>query len=269
MVYGQRPGDNGHQGYWQQWRPAGVRSLPQCRYRQPDGAQGPGRCGQERYEPHGHRAGGGGRRDGRQRHARSSGPLGGAPRQYPQLIQLSQAEQRSYGPPDPQPSPVPRPLSRAGGPRRFPAPFAAGGAVLIAAVIATSWVIHHRAPQTCAQQYTAWENRAGTSEAAAMRAEGNALNAAGKTNDIKAADTALERMGSYATADETHPMPACADPAGFWPQVLSATRAAGDNASAAPGLAGLIIAEAPLKPVAGIEAELNAELERTAATKAS
>jgi hypothetical protein len=141
--------------------------------------------------------------------------------------------------------------------------------MLIAAVIATSWVIHHRAPQTCAQQYTTWENGAGTAESAAMRAEGNALRAAGKANNIKAVDTALERMGSYAAADETHPMPACADPAGFWPQVLSAMRTAGDNASVTPGRAGLVIAEAPLKPVAGIEVKLNAELERTAAAKAS
>jgi hypothetical protein len=300
-VYGQRPGDNGHQGYWLRRQPPGVRSLPQCRLGHRDGARGPGRCGPgrcgpgrcgpERYEPRWHPAAVAGRRQPEwrhdwQRYAQRNEPRGAATRQYPQLIQLSRAEQRSYGWPAPQgpshwpshgPSHGPSHWS-SHGPRRAPragwrprslSPVAAGGALLIAAVIATTWVIQHHAPPTCAQQYAAWRSGTGSSETAAMRADGSALSAARRARNTLAADTALKKMGADASADEYHPMPACADPAGFWPQVLSAMRAAGDNASVIPGLAGLVTAEAPLRPVAGIEAKLRAELERTASAGAT
>ncbi len=238
MVYGQRPGGNRHQGHWQARQPAG-RPLPQCRYGQRGGAPGPGRYGLERFDPGGHPARGGGRRQpsgwryGRQRHDQRNGQQAGASRPYPRLIQLSRAEQLAYGAPAAPPH-APASPSRPGGRARYLAPAAAGGAVLIVAVLAALWVFHQRAPQACAQRYAAWRSRTGTSETAAMRADGNALNAAGTARDVNAIDAALEKIGADATADESRPMPGCADPAGFWPQVLSAMRAAGDNASAAP-----------------------------------
>jgi hypothetical protein len=139
----------------------------------------------------------------------------------------------------------------------------------LAAVIAVFWVLHHHAPQTCGQQYSSWKSAAGAPEAAALTADGNELTAAGKAEDIKEMDSALEKIGADAAADKAHPMPACADPAGYWPQILSAMQAAGDNASVAPGLTGILTAEAPMKPVPGHEARLKTELERTTATKAS
>ena len=58
-------------------------------------------------------------------------------------------------------------------------------------------------------------------------------------------------------------MPACADPRGYWNAVLARIHAAGDNAASASGLSALILAEAPLQAVPGLQAQLKAELKRT------
>jgi len=58
-------------------------------------------------------------------------------------------------------------------------------------------------------------------------------------------------------------MPACADPHGYWKQILTRIKAPGDDAGAASGLTGLLLAEAPLKTVPGLEKKLGAELKRT------
>ena len=119
--------------------------------------------------------------------------------------------------------------------------------------------------ETCKQQYAAWKAGPGKPEAAAIETDARALIAAGKAEDIKSMDTALEKIGADASADEAHPMPACADPKGYWNQYLAAMVAAGDNASATPGLGGILTAEAPMKPLNSIEAKLHAELKRTTA----
>lgn len=59
------------------------------------------------------------------------------------------------------------------------------------------------------------------------------------------------------------PAPACADPHGYWRQILARIKAAGDNAGTASGLTGLILAEAPLKAIPALEKKLDAELKRT------
>jgi hypothetical protein len=270
MGYGQRPGNYGHRG---NWRPPTGRSLPQCRYGQRDCPREPGRYRRARYDPCGHLAGGGRGcrppqwRYGRQRYEQWNQQRGYPPRQYPQLLQLSQAELRGYGPPGGPLPAGPRWPSRTGAATRLLAPAVTGGALLIATVVAAAGGIQHGAPQACPQQYAAWKNGAGA--ATAIGAQMSALRAAGKAEDSRAIDGALEKIGADARADAARPMPACADPAGFWPQVLSALRAAGDDALVAPGFAGLVTAEAPLKPVSGIEAKLWAELERTAAPRAS
>ena len=66
---------------------------------------------------------------------------------------------------------------------------------------------------------------------------------------------------------EQYPMPACADPAGYWTQMLADLKAAGDNAGATSGLGGLITAMAPAEKVKPLDTELSAELARTAGVK--
>lgn len=60
-----------------------------------------------------------------------------------------------------------------------------------------------------------------------------------------------------------YPMPVCAGPRGYWNAVLARIRAARDNAGSASGLSALILAEAPLNAVPGLESKLTAELKRT------
>ena len=59
------------------------------------------------------------------------------------------------------------------------------------------------------------------------------------------------------------PMPGCADPRGYWNEILARIRASGDNASTSSGLSGLLAAEAPLQDVPGMETKLGAELKKT------
>jgi hypothetical protein len=136
MGYGQRPGNTGHRGNWRQ--PA-VRSLPQCRYGRRHGPRG---CRRACPDQRGHVTGGdrGCRpprwRYGRRRYEQWNQQRGYAPRQYPQLLQLSQADLRADGPADgPRTGAVPRLL----------APAVTGGAALIATVIAAAWGIQQRA----------------------------------------------------------------------------------------------------------------------------
>jgi hypothetical protein len=152
-------------------------------------------------------------------------------------------------------------------PRRSRAGWIAGGAAVVLVAGVAVYALHGRAvPQTCAQQYAAWKSGVGAGEASAIEADSNALTAAGKASDVKKMDEALATLGTDAATDKSHPMPACADPAGYWPQILSALQAAGDNASVTPGLGGLLTAEAPLKPVTGLESKLHDELARTTAS---
>ncbi|MGH3171342.1 MAG: hypothetical protein ACRDN0_36460 [Trebonia sp.] len=60
-----------------------------------------------------------------------------------------------------------------------------------------------------------------------------------------------------------YPMPACADPHGYWKAVLARIKAAGDNAGTNSGLFGLLVAEAPLRGVPALENKLDAELKKT------
>ena len=80
-------------------------------------------------------------------------------------------------------------------------------------------------------------------------------------------DAALAKLGNDAAQLEKYPMPACADPAGYWTQMLGDLKAAGDNAGATSGLGGLLTAMAPAEKVKPLETELQAELARTAGVK--
>jgi hypothetical protein len=142
-------------------------------------------------------------------------------------------------------------------------------ALIIAAGCGVYW-LHSRgdigpAP-TCAQQYAGWKN--GSADAAKAQADARALSAAGNSEDIADMVAALEAIGGDAASLQADPMPACADPAGYWPQVLSELKAAGDNAGTTSGLGALLLAAAPLKQLPATQAKLSAELARTAGVRA-
>jgi len=144
MGYGQRPGNTGHRGNWRQ---PTVRSLPQCRYGRRDGPRGYRGHRQACFDQRGHMTGSnrGWRppqwRYGRRRYEQWNQQRSYAPRQYPQLLQWSQADLGATGP-----SPAgPRSPSRAGAVPRLLAPAVTGGAALIATVITAASGIRQRA----------------------------------------------------------------------------------------------------------------------------
>lgn len=149
---------------------------------------------------------------------------------------------------------------------------ASGIALLAVSAGATVALLHHHSgaaarPLTCKQQYAAWKTGPAHAQAMTLKADGKALDAAGSSEDIKMILSSLKTIGADATALQAYPMPACADPKGYWPQVLADMKAAGDNADGASGLGGLLLAEAPLKKVQPLETKLNAELAKTAGIK--
>jgi hypothetical protein len=198
----------------------------------------------------------------------------GPPRQdgtrgYPAGYGQPEPWQQAYQPPAQQyrATARPAPRHRQGGGY---GPWIAVGAVVLAAVGGGAfYVLHGRAsaPLTCPQQYQAWKTGPAKSGGEKVVADAKAISAAGKSVDIAEMDSSLKTLGADASALEAYPMPACADPGGYWKQYLGAMKAAGDNAGTASGLGGLILAEAPLKQVPAIQSKLTAELAKTAGVK--
>jgi hypothetical protein len=117
-------------------------------------------------------------------------------------------------------------------------------------------------PLTCKQQYDAWKTGPARAQGKQIVADLSKITAAASAEDITALTSALKTAGDDATTLEQYPMPACADPGGYWVQMLARIKASGDNAASASGLSALILAEVPLKEVPGLEAKLTAELKR-------
>lgn len=77
----------------------------------------------------------------------------------------------------------------------------------------------------------------------------NTVQAKAAAEDIPATRTAMVAVGADARQLSAYKMPACADPAGYYPKWIAALEAVGDNAKSATGLGGLLLAMAPLKLV--------------------
>ncbi len=116
---------------------------------------------------------------------------------------------------------------------------------------------------SCKQQYSTWQHGPARAPGKKLVAALNAVQSAATSEDFPVTLAALKTAGIAAADLGRYPMPACADPHGYWNAMLARIRAAGDNAGAASGLSGLLLAEAPLKDVPGLQAKLDAELKRT------
>jgi hypothetical protein len=100
----------------------------------------------------------------------------------------------------------------------------------------------------CAAQYRAWQG-----DPAAQAA---ARSLSGHLTDLDLAAAVPD-----ARTLEALPMPACADPAGYWAQIMRRIIAAGDNSGLGIGY----IAE-QTQAITGLEGKLGAELKRTTGT---
>lgn len=159
-----------------------------------------------------------------------------------------------------------------------PAPrdqIARSAGIAIALIIAAGcgiYLLHSRGdigqPLTCAQQYANWKSGPASAAAEKAQADASSLSAAGNLDDIIGMVSAIEAVGADAGALQRYPMPACADPAGYWSQVLAELKAAGGNAGTSSGLGALLLAVAPLRQLPATQAKLDAELTTTVGVKA-
>lgn len=119
------------------------------------------------------------------------------------------------------------------------------------------------APLSCHQQYRAWKTGPARAEAKKLASALKSVQSAGASADLVLISSGLKRAGRVAHQLQGLPMPACADPKGYWTRMLADIRASGDNAGTASGFMGLIAAEVPLKKVRPLTTKLGTEIKHT------
>jgi hypothetical protein len=105
-------------------------------------------------------------------------------------------------------------------------------------------------PVSCSQRYQVWVNGAGKGLLVTL----HALSAADAAGDSQALTVALNKARPAVAGAALDPVPACADPRGYWNVLLMHVSAAAGGKGSAPGV------RAALKDVPAIERELTAEL---------
>ena len=108
-------------------------------------------------------------------------------------------------------------------------------------------------PVSCGQRYHAWVGGAGKS----LLATFHAVSMAAATGDSQALTVALDKAKPAVTGATLHPVPACADPRGYWGVLLMHVNAAVSGHPSASSV------QAALKDVPAIEHALTAELKDT------
>jgi hypothetical protein len=105
-------------------------------------------------------------------------------------------------------------------------------------------------PVSCRQQYHTWHDGSGKGLTAALHAVSKA-GAAGRTHTLA---VALKRARPVVDRAAKHPIPACADPRGYWNVLLMHVNAAVASKGSLPGI------RAAMKDVPKIERELTSEV---------
>jgi hypothetical protein len=111
-----------------------------------------------------------------------------------------------------------------------------------------------RVPVSCSQRYNTWNHGQGKGLIAALDAVSSA-EAAGDTQVLAAT---LKRTKPAVSWAARHPVPACADPMGYWDVLLMHVTAAAANTGSASSM------RAAMKGVPKIEDQLTSELKQTA-----
>jgi hypothetical protein len=105
-------------------------------------------------------------------------------------------------------------------------------------------------PVSCAQQYQTWEHGRGTGLVATL----HAVSVASTAGNPEVLTTTLKKARPDVARATRYPVPACADPRGYWNVLLMHVNAAAGSTGSASS------ARAALKGVPAIEKELAAEL---------
>jgi dihydrodipicolinate synthase/N-acetylneuraminate lyase len=115
------------------------------------------------------------------------------------------------------------------------------------------------ATASCRHLFEAWLHSAPT---VALKADLRAVNAQVRPRNFPGLKAALERLGSAAARLPRSPH--CADPAGYYRQLLAIYTAAGNDARSASGIASLVTElRLVTSPAVKIESKLAVELNRT------
>ena len=107
-------------------------------------------------------------------------------------------------------------------------------------------------PVSCSHQYHSWTHGQGKKLIAAL----HAVSAAGTARDPQTLKAALKKARPTVVKAAHHPIPACADPRGYWPVLLMHVNAAVGGKSSASSL------QAAMKDVPEIEHSLAVEVRR-------
>ena len=105
-------------------------------------------------------------------------------------------------------------------------------------------------PVSCAQQYQTWEHGQGTGLVATLRA----VSVASTAGNPEVLTTTLKKARPDVARATRYPVPACADPRGYWNVLLMHVNAAVGSTRSASS------ARAALKGVPAIEKKLTSEL---------
>ena len=106
-------------------------------------------------------------------------------------------------------------------------------------------------PVSCNQKYQAWDHGPGKGLISTF----HAVSVAGTAGDVKVLTVALKKAKPAIARAARNPVPACADPRGYWSVLLMHMNAASASAGSASSM------RAAMKGVPEIEHELAAEIE--------
>ena len=107
-----------------------------------------------------------------------------------------------------------------------------------------------RTPVSCSQQYHTWTHGQGKGLIAAL----HGVSVAGTAGDPQALTVALKKAGPVVSKATHHPIPACADPRGYWAVLLMHVNAAVASRHSPSSI------RAAMKGIPKIEHELTAEV---------
>lgn len=111
---------------------------------------------------------------------------------------------------------------------------------------------------SCHQQYETWKNSAATEK---IKADLKALGTASSNEDLlKIRSSIITTARAVSAAPH---IPHCADPAGYYSQMLGHLSAAADNIRSQSGVGGLLLAGPPVKAMEKASTKLSAELRKT------
>lgn len=121
-------------------------------------------------------------------------------------------------------------------------------------------------PLSCKQQYVTWRNGPARAAGQQLMNDLTAIQSAGNGSGIPQVMYALRRTSSDTSVLERYPMPACADPAGYWSQSLRYLGSSAAMSAARPDQP-VMSSATFMQKAQTLRARLSAELARTVGVK--